>query len=159
MFVRILSSISGMQVTDKNFYIISEDILPEPIYKTLLVKEIMVKGEAKTVNEAVKIIGISRSVYYKYRDGIFGFYEATEKRIVTLSLLLDHQSGVLSNILNMVAKYGGNILTINQGIPLQGVANASISMETMELSINLLELINRVNEISGVRKIEMICKD
>lgn len=148
-----------MQSKDKTFYIISEDILPEPIYKTLLVKELLLKGEIKTVNEAVKIVGISRSVYYKYKDGIFPFYEATDKRIVTLSLLLDNQSGVLSSILNTIAKYGGNILTINQGIPLQGIANASVSVETIELSVDMLDLINKLNEIPGVRKIEMVCKE
>ena len=58
--------------SDKNkFYIVNKDILPEAILKTAKVKEILTRKEAATVNEAVEMVGLSRSAFYKYRDGVF----------------------------------------------------------------------------------------
>ena len=100
------------------FYLVREEILPEAIKKTIKVKEILKRGEIKTINEAVEKMGLSRSAYYKYKDFVFPFYEASKEKIITLSLLLEHKSGVLSKVLNTVADDSGSIMTINQGIPL-----------------------------------------
>jgi len=50
-------------------YIVREEILPEAILKTARVKEMLTRGEALTVNEAVEKVNLSRSAFYKYRDG------------------------------------------------------------------------------------------
>ena len=86
------------------FYLVREEILPEAIKKTIKVKEILKRGEIKTINEAVEKMGLSRSAYYKYKDFVFPFYEASKEKIITLSLLLEHKSGVLSKVLNTVGK-------------------------------------------------------
>lgn len=143
--------------TDKNkFYIVSKEILPEAILKTAKVKELLAKKDAETVNEAVEKIGISRSAFYKYRDGVFPFYEASKEKIITVTITLEHRSGILSNILNAIAVVRGNILTINQGIPLQGVANASISIETAEMDTNIEELLEALYKVPGVLKVEIV---
>ncbi|MFZ5943483.1 MAG: ACT domain-containing protein [Bacillota bacterium] len=143
--------------TDKNkFYIVSKEILPEAIIKTAKVKELLAKKDAETVNEAVEKVGLSRSAFYKYRDGVFPFYEASKEKIITLTITLDHRSGILSNCLNAIAVVKGNILTINQGIPLQGVAYASISIETAEMETNTEELLESLYKINGVLKVEIV---
>ena len=78
-------------MSDKStFYLVREEILPEAIKKTIKVKEILKRGEIKTINEAVERMGLSRSAYYKYKDYVFPFYEASKEKIITLSLLLEH---------------------------------------------------------------------
>ena len=139
-----------------NVYLVREEILPDAIKKTILVKEILKRGELKTVNEAVDKIGLSRSAYYKYKDYIFPFYEASKEKIITLSLLLEHKPGVLSRVLNTVAGDSGSIMTINQGIPLQGVANTSISIETKSLTIDLEALLDKLRLIDGVKRLEVL---
>ena len=42
---------------------------------------------------------------------------------------MEHRSGMLSEVLGLVAGEGGNVLTIHQSIPLQGIANVVISVE------------------------------
>lgn len=142
---------------EKNtFYLVREEILPEAIKKTIKVKEILKRGEARTINEAVEKMGLSRSAYYKYKDYVFPFYEASKEKIVTLSILLDHKAGVLSRILNTIAGDGGSVLTINQGIPLQGVANATISIETKNLAIDLEALLDKLRMVDGVKRLEVL---
>lgn len=140
---------------DKQFYIVSKEILPEAILKTAQVKEILSRKEALTINEAVEKVGLSRSAFYKYREGIFPFFQATKEKIMTFSLLLDHRTGILSDVLNTVAKMKGNILTINQGLPLQGTAVVTLSIDTREVP-DMEELLNRLSAVTGVNKVEIV---
>ena len=114
------------------------------------------RGEAKTINEAVEKMELSRSAYYKYKDYVFPFYEASRDKIVTLAVLLEHKSGVLSRVLNTISADCGSILTINQGIPLQGVANATISIETAKLAIDLEALLDKLRMVEGVKRLEVL---
>ena len=136
-----------------SFYLVKEDILPEAIKKTIKVKEILKRGEVKTINEAVVRLGLSRSAYYKYKDYVFPFYEASKDKIITLSLLLEHKSGVLSRVLNLIALDSGSI---NQGIPLQGVANTTISIETKNMKVDLEALLDKLRMIDGVKRLEVL---
>jgi len=138
------------------FYLVRDEILPEAIKKTIMVKDILKRGELKTVNEAVAKVGLSRSAYYKYKDYVFPFYDASKEKIITLSLLLEHKAGVLSKVLNTIATDSGSIMTINQGIPLQGVANTTISIETKFLTIDLEALLDKIRLIDGVKRLELL---
>ena len=144
-------------MTEKStFYLVKEEILPEAIKKTIKVKEVLKRGEVKTINEAVEKMGLSRSAYYKYKDFVFPFYEASREKIISLSILLEHKAGVLSRVLNTIANDGGSILTINQGIPLQGVANTTFSIETKDLLVDMEALLDKLRMIDGVKRLEVL---
>lgn len=145
-----------MTKPEGKFLKVREDILPEAIRKTAQVKELLARGEAATVNEAVEKVDLSRSAFYKYKDGVFPFFEASRGRIITLSLLLEHKSGVLSTVLNTIARVKGNILTINQNLPLQGMANATISLETDQMVEGLDTLMSSMEAIDGVKNVELV---
>lgn len=141
------------------YYIIHEKIMPEILKKTVFAKELLKTGKVKTVNDAAKLAKMSRSAYYKYKDYIFPFYEASHGKIVTISLVLEHKPGVLSSILDEIAQSHGNVLTINQNIPVQGLANVTISFETGNLQRNIEEILQQIKEKSGVQKVEIIAQE
>lgn len=145
-----------MVKNDERFFLVKASILPEAIRKTAEVKEILTKNEAATINAAAEKIGISRSAYYKYKDGVFPIYSTASGTIVTVSLTLEHRSGTLSQVINIIAGMQGNILTVNQNIPLQGVANVTISIETINMLISIEELMQKFKEIAGVKRVEII---
>lgn len=140
----------------KRYYVVREDILPEAIMKTIQVKEMLSRGEAVTVHEAVERAGLSRSAFYKYKDGVYALNELERERIATISMDLEHRSGVLSNVLSMVASLEGNVLTMNQTIPLQGFANVVISVDISQLSGELSSLVEMLRSQAGVRKASVI---
>lgn len=145
-----------MTDSQDRFYLVQENVLPQVLRKTAQAKEMLKKGNARTINEAVQAVGISRGAFYKYRDFIFPFREASKGKIITIALILEHTSGVLSEVLQSIAVARGNVLTINQGIPLQGVANASISFETANLQGDVDELLLLLARIPGVQKLEVV---
>ncbi|GAB6085655.1 ACT domain-containing protein [Alkaliphilus crotonatoxidans] len=145
---------------EKNkYYIVEESVLPEVFLKTLKVQEILSRGEAGTIQEAVEIVGMSRSAYYKYKDAIRPFHEITKGKIMTISLLVEHTSGILSGILNQIAQARGSVLTINQNIPLHGVANVTISFETKEMLQEVDVLVEQIGATRGVKEINVVARE
>lgn len=140
----------------ERYYVVREDILPEAIQKTIQVKELLSSGAVATVHEAVERAGLSRSAFYKYKDGVFALNEIARERIVTISMDLEHRSGVLSSVLGLIAGQEGNVLTMNQSIPLQGFANVVLSVDIAGLAGELSELIELLRRQSGVRKAAVI---
>lgn len=138
------------------YYLVREDILPEALLKTVQAKEWLARGEVKTVHEAVEKAELSRSAFYKYKDGIFPLSNLERERIVTISMDLEHRSGVLSKVLAMIAELEGNVLTINQTIPLQGMANVVISVETPVASESIHMLLDRLRGQDGVKRAAVI---
>lgn len=138
------------------YYVVREDILPEAIQKTILVKELLASGSAATVHEAVERAGLSRSAFYKYKDGVYALNEMTQERIVTVSMDLEHRAGVLSSVLGLVAAGGGNVLTMNQSIPLQGFANVVLSVDVSQVAGDASELAELLRRQPGVRKAAII---
>ncbi|WP_295785598.1 ACT domain-containing protein [Veillonella ratti] len=138
------------------FYLVQEDILPEAIKKTIKVKEILKLGKAKTINEAVERMDLSRSAYYKYKDYVFPFYEIAQGKIVSITVSMSNDPGMLSSILRAIAESNGSILTINQDIPLQGIANVTIAFETKDLSTTLEECLDNIRSIRGILKVEIL---
>ncbi|WP_275671707.1 ACT domain-containing protein [Paenibacillus ginsengarvi] len=141
----------------ERYYLVREDILPEAVVKTMQAKELLARGQVKTVHEAVETVGISRSAFYKYKDGIHTLSRLERERLVTVSMDLEHRSGILSKVLAVIAGLEGNVLTIHQTIPLQGMASVVLSIDTSQMgSYNAGRLMDVIRHQDGVRKASMI---
>ncbi|CAM3507138.1 ACT domain-containing protein [Marinicrinis lubricantis] len=140
----------------ERYFLVREDILPEAVLKTLEVKQMLSLGTAKTVNEAAEKVGLSRSAFYKYKDGIFPLNKVQQETIVAISMDLSHRAGILSKVLAMVAQHEGNVLTINQTIPLQGVANVIITVDTSLMNERLPSLLEALKQQEGVHKVQVV---
>lgn len=141
---------------DKKFYLIREDVLPEAMKKTLDVKEMLERGKAESIWDAVQQVDLSRSAYYKYRDTVFPFSTIVKERLVTLFFHLEDRSGTLSKLLGVVANFGCNVLTIHQTIPLQGRANVTLSLNTTDISTDIDELLSELRKLEFVEKVEVL---
>ncbi|WP_027626089.1 ACT domain-containing protein [Clostridium lundense] len=145
-------------MSDK-FLMIHTSVLPDVFEKVIEVKEMMKTGKVKEITEAVKIAGISRSTYYKYKDYVFTVSETMNNHKVIISLTLDHEPGTLSKILDKIASYKGNILTINQEIPINNTANVNITFDISNLKIELNNLLDEIRNMDHVIKLELVAMD
>ena len=139
-----------------NYFIVDASALPEVFLKVAEAKRMLETGEADTVNMATRKVGISRSAFYKYKDAVRPFNDMLHGRIVTFQILLKDEPGVLSAVLNIFAQSGGNILTINQGIPVNGCAAVTIGAETSSLQLSLEDLLGCALEVPGVVRCEIL---
>ncbi|MBA1335691.1 MAG: hypothetical protein HPY66_1318 [Firmicutes bacterium] len=141
------------------YYIVNASVLPEVFSKVIETKALLRTGRAKTINEAVRTAGISRSAFYKYKDYVFPFYETNKMKLVSIALMLEHIPGVLSKVLDAIAEVDGSILTINQNIPINEVAMVSISFETANMKKDVEELILEIESIPGVKSLNIISRE
>ncbi len=132
-------------------------ILPEGYRKVVEAKQLLKNGRAKNLAEAARMTGISRSTFYKYKDRVFAYSERSERKILTIHVMLEDRPGVLSGLLSSMYEAGANILTINQNIPVSGFASVSFSVQLPEgMSEGLL---NALRKLDGVSAIEQILGD
>ena len=106
------------------YYVVKKKAVPEVLIKVVETKRLLATRRGMTIQEATEEIGISRSSFYKYKDDIFPFHENEKGRTVTMVIQLDDTPGVMAELLNAVARYQANILTIHQSIPDQRGGNA-----------------------------------
>ena len=139
-----------------NYYIVDADALPEIFRKVVEARRLLDTGEAETVNQAVQLTGISRSAFYKYKDAVRPFQDMLHGRIVTFQIMLKDQPGILSQVLNLFADSGANILTINQGIPINGCAVVTVNAETSGLFGTLQDLLEQSDQVAGVLRGEVL---
>jgi len=138
------------------YYIVEASALPEVFLKVAETAYNLETGKAATIGEAVRQTGISRSAFYKYRDSIKPFFNTSSASMVTFHMVLQDEPGVLSGILKEFAGSSVNILTINQSIPINGVASVTISAENTGASGTMEELLERIKHLNGVSKVEII---
>ena len=136
----------------QKFYLVAADALPEVFLRVAEAKRMLQVGEAATVGDAARQVGISRSAFYKYKDAVQPFQNMHAGHIITFYALLKDNPGVLSNFLSIFANSGANILTINQTIPTNGCAGVTISAETGDMSEELDDLMTRAAAAEGVRR-------
>lgn len=140
----------------KKYLIVSKKILPNVYEKVIEARNLINSGSVKGISEAVKVVGISRSTYYKYKDYVFSPDENSIGRKAVVSMMLKHEKGVLSNVLNYLSQEHANILTINQSIPINGKASVNVSLDISDLSKSIDEVIADIKKIRGATQVKLL---
>lgn len=141
------------------FYIVDNRVLPDVFSKVMSVKQLMAADNSLSVQEAVSRIGISRSAFYKYRDHVFPLGEDKRGHTVIFSFNLYDRPGLLSNVLDVIAGEDVNILTINQTIPINGIANVTVSVEVSRIKNDTDVLIDKLKMIDGLLSVNIIARE
>ena len=141
------------------YYLVEAHILPEIVVKVMEAKTLLDEGKVKYVSEAVKAAGVSRSAYYKYYDSVRPFFEYEHHKTMTIALSLVDNPGVLGHILKILAEYDLNILAINQTIPINRIANVTITFETRESTVHINTLIETLKESKDVSDVNLLARE
>jgi len=143
---------------DATYLLIDSKVVPEIFIKVLAVKRLLSRSSALSVNEAVQQVGLSRSAYYKYKDCVFPFYEMSNGSVMTILFTVDDISGILSQILSGVSQSKANILTIHQDLPINGLANITITIETKNSTMAIQDMLDGIRAIPGVHRLEVLSR-
>ena len=146
----------GGHMVERKLVIADLSVLPTVYQKVINVKELLESGQAETVNEAAEIADVSRSAYYKYKDYVFPFNQM--QGILTLLIAVVDMKGVLSDMLGFISEAGCNILTINQNVPVNGVANITVTVQTENMRLSTDRLISGIQKVRGVRRVDILAK-
>lgn len=138
------------------FYLVREDVLTESMLKMLEAKRLLASGEERTIQEATKRVGLSRSAYYKYKDTVFPFESIARERVLTIFIQLEDRKGSLAMILRIISEAKCNVLTIHQTIPVQGRANITLSLDVTEMQIKMEEFMQKLKAPNFIDSVHLI---
>ncbi len=141
---------------EATYLLVDQDALPEVFPKVIRAKQLLMNGEASSTSEAVRMAGISRSVFYKYKDAVYPYNSGSVSRIITVQAILNDKPGVLMSLASVFYNAGANILTINQNIPVGGKAVVSISAHVDNITGTVQELLSLLAQVEGVQSIHNI---
>lgn len=142
--------------TAPHYLLVESSVLPEVFLKVVEAKQYLVTGQAHSVNEAARFAGLSRSAYYKYKDSVHPYNEDAGGYILTLHAMLRDEAGVLSKLTGLLYCEGANIMTINQNIPVGGIAPVTVTARADGMHLPVCDLLDRIREIDGVKSIEVL---
>lgn len=141
---------------DKDTYLLVNSKLLSPVFSGVIkAKKLLSSGKATNTSQAVKMAGISRSAFYKYRDNVFEF-ESGNTSTVNLNAVLNDRAGVFSAMTTLLYENGVNIITVNQGVPVNGTAAVSLTVRTDNVKISLDELIKRLKSVEGIISVKSV---
>ncbi len=143
----------------QRYLLVATSILPDVFSKVIEVKRLLSVDPKMAINEAVRKADISRSAFYKYRDFVFPFYETSRGKIITLFIVVEDFSGILSHIIQVIALAQANIVTINQNIPINGLADITITVETDHMVGNIQTMMEQISKVEGVRRQDILARE
>lgn len=141
---------------NSQYILVDTRIAPEVFLKVVEAKKNLSSGKFSTVGDAIADAKLSRSAFYKYKNYVYPHSKVETEQIVTLFFSLDDIAGILSDLLILMSSAGANILTINQNIPANGVANVTVSMRTEHMEMPLDAFVARLESVEGVNKLEIL---
>ena len=148
-----------MEKETSGYFIVKQRALPEVLLKVVEAKRLIESEKALSVAEATDLVGISRSSYYKYKDDIFRFHENSQGTTITVTFNMDDEPGLLSDVLKLIADFGGNILTIHQSVPINGVASLTLSIQILENTRDVSLMIENMENKKGVHHVRIRAKE
>ncbi len=140
------------------YYVLKEKAVPEVLLKVIEAKRLLDSGKVLSVQEATDEVGISRSSFYKYKDDIFPFHENERGKPITMVIQLDDEPGLLSNVLQSIANFKTNILTIHQSIPINGIASLTLSMDVFNKG-SVEDIVSAIEKVDGIHYVKIIAKE
>ncbi|EHL98946.1 ACT domain-containing protein [Lentilactobacillus parafarraginis] len=140
----------------EKYYIVDSSILPESFDKVIQARQLLESGKVRQVSEAVKVVGISRGTYYKYKDLVFLPEENMIDRKAVISLMLENRRGMLTKILQTVSESSASVLTINQNIPIHNIASIVISLDLSNLTGTVDDLLENLRQVSGASNVQLV---
>ena len=149
----------GKAAEKKKYYVVKERAVPEVLVKVVEAQRLLDTGKAATVQEATEQVGISRSSFYKYKDDIFPFHEEAKGKTLTFIIQMDDEPGLLSNVLQTIAYFHGNILTIHQSIPINGVATLTLSVRILPNEGDAQTMVEKIEDKEGIHYLKILGRD
>ena len=147
-----------MREEKTKYYVIKEKAVPEVLLKVIEAKRLMDMQEL-TVQQATEKAGISRSSFYKYKDDIFPFHEETRGKTITFIIQMDDEPGLLSVVLQTIARFHGNILTIHQSIPINGVATLTLSVDILPGEGDAEAMVETIEQNEGIHYLKILGRE
>lgn len=144
---------------ESKYFLVKKKAVPEVLLKVVEAKKMLDNNKNLTIQEVAEQIGISRSSYYKYKDDIFPLQENVKGRVITFVVELDDKPGLCSTVLNIIAFYQANLMTIHQSIPINGIALLTLSVSVLPNTGDISLMIHEIEHTEGIHYLKILARE
>ena len=144
---------------DYEYYVVRKKALPDVLLKVAETNRLLQAEKGMNIQRAAQLAGISRSSYYKYKDDIFPFRDNVRGKTLTFLLVLEDVPGLLSRVLQVIADYKANLLTIHQTIPINGVATLTLSIDIRPTTKDVAAMIGKIELLEGILELKILSRE
>ena len=139
-----------------SYFVLKEKAVPDVLLRVVEAKRLLESEKVASVQEAAERVGISRSSFYKYKDDIFPFHEEARGKTITFIIQMDDEPGLLSVVLQTIALFHGNILTIHQSIPINGIATLTLSVDILPGEGDAEAMVEEIESREGIHYLKIL---
>ena len=125
----------------KKYFVVRERAVPEVLLKVVEAKKLLDSGKVDTVQD------------------IFPFHEETRGKTITFIIQMDDEPGLLSVVLQTIARFHGNILTIHQSIPINGVATLTLSVDILPGEGDAEAMVETIEQNEGIHYLKILGRE
>ena len=146
-------------MSESKYFVVKQKAVPEVLSKVVEAKRLLESERVSTVQEATDRVGISRSSFYKYKDDVFPFHDNAKGKTITFMIQMDDEPGILSVVLQTIAHFHGNILTIHQSIPINGIATLTLSVDILPGEGDAEAMIEEIESQEGIHYLKILGRE
>ena len=78
---------------------------------------------------------------------------------ITFIIQMDDEPGLLSMVLQTIARFHGNILTIHQSIPINGVATLTLSVDILPGEGDAEAMVEDIEQRDGIHYLKILGRE
>ena len=72
---------------------------------------------------------------------------------------IEDEPGLLSDVLQVIAQFGANILTIHQSIPINGIASLTLSVDVLPETGDVTQMVASIEEQTGIHYVKILGRE
>ena len=118
----------------KKYFVVRERAVPEVLLKVVQAKKLLDSEKVSTVQEA-------------------------RGKTITFIIQMDDEPGILSVVLQTIAHFHGNILTIHQSIPINGIATLTLSVDILPGEGDAEAMIEEIESQEGIHYLKILGRE
>ena len=103
--------------------------------------------------------GSAAALSTNIRTIFFHFHEETKGKTITFIIQMDDEPGLLSMVLQTIARFHGNILTIHQSIPINGVATLTLSVDILPGEGDAEAMVENIEQRDGIHYLKILGRE
>ena len=136
----------------EEFLIIDKSILPEHFGLIIKIKELINNGHK--ISDACKMVGLSRSTFYKYKDYVFLTNGLNAKKANILVKMKD--AGSLLSLLSLLEELNIKALNIHKETLVNGIQEIFLTLSTNNIVMDYNDVVKDIRRIKDVREVILL---
>ena len=143
----------------KKYFVVRERAVPEVLLKVVQAKRYLIQAGHRLCRMQQNRPESVEAPFINIRMIFFPFHEEARGKTITFIIQMDDEPGLLSVVLQTIAHFHGNILTIHQSIPINGIATLTLSVDILPGEGDAEAMVEEIESREGIHYLKILGRE